>query len=213
MGFAMKATTRNVLRRIVMILGIFFAMISIYAAFEWRRLSTNYEQALTAQPVNMPVDFSKPSRFTSPFLQTYGAAHGESLLLRIDSTDKSINITPPLLDGLQGDLVIMQADREILRQPLVPVFEVPSTDSAVRIADFPPFDVGEYQLAINVTSGASKLVGVSQTVFVQYELCGLERLPVSIAGFMSLASGLMALVLLVVGLQFMRTSTALADPV
>jgi hypothetical protein len=59
---------------------------------------------------------------------------------------------------------------------------------------FAPFRTGEHVATVRVDSGAPALADKEQTIYVEYQLCGLEQMPAVIAGGFAFGAGLIGLV-------------------
>jgi hypothetical protein len=65
-----------------------------------------------------------------------------------------------------------------------------SPNDPILLSQFVPFENGDYVIEVDVARGAAALTGSEQTVFVKYELCGLERLPATFASIFAFACGI-----------------------
>jgi hypothetical protein len=183
------------IRRILLALvALALSVATVIFVVEFRRLDRQFYEWIDARPTSLPVDLSKPGTYTAAFQQTCSSSHGEVLYLELKPSAGAAIDTAHVLDGLAARLVIADANgQEILNQEITPV--VYQGMDGIQLAHFHPFPTGNYTASIIVSRGAAAVQGVEQTVFAQYQLCGLERFPAMIAGALALACGIPALVL------------------
>jgi hypothetical protein len=80
------------------------------------------------------------------------------------------------------------------------------------LAYFPPFRVGDYTLRLDVSSPARAVAGHRQRLFANYFLCGLEKMPSTVAGAFALVTGVPALITgVIVGRGIARHGWSRAD--
>jgi hypothetical protein len=185
---------------------------TVYWFFEFRRKDREFYEWIDARPMSATVDLSKLGRFTTAFRQSCQTAHGEAIYVSMSATDVRGQDVDQPLEGLEGTIAITDAEGnevvvgEIASQNDKLRYGVP-TDNADRImvCYFQPFATGDYTARVNITRGATKLAATHQTMFAQYELCGLERFPALIAAGFAILCALPGLIIsLFVAIGFRR---------
>lgn len=159
---------------------------------DWHR---RFDEWLVARPVDLEVDLSVPGTFSAPLLQTCSVAHAE--VFELLTPDSPVTPDADVLEGLQGALRVTDADgREVTAETFPPSREVlgPRTEGLLLFRIL-PFPAGGYTVSLDVTSGAPALAGMRQRLVARYELCGMERLPGTIAYAFSAGFGLVGIVL------------------
>jgi hypothetical protein len=100
-----------------------------------------------------------------------------------------------LLRDLDGEIAIKDADGNgIATVTFNSKTAVQHRDGRIMLAGLIPFPQGEYVATIRVHSGAPALADKQQEMYSEYELCGIEQLPASIAGVFAFAAGIIGLV-------------------
>ena len=143
----------------------------------------DFERWQTAKPVDAAVDFSVPGRYVLPFDQTCSSSHGETVALRVPpETLQGVTVTQLLaglkakleITDLSGSTVVERADSEIL-------WGDRTLNGAIPLFGMAPLRKGTYKATVTVMEGAPALRGVGQRLEGDYLLCGLERLPATVA--------------------------------
>lgn len=162
--------------------GIFFAL-------EARRIYTGYFQWMDARPFEMTVDFSKPGNVVAPFVQTCQSAHSEDVFFDCpELTEQQLENVEFLFVGLQAEMRIEDKGGAVVERIAVNSGTVYYANGKVVLASFYPFKRGDYQVLLDVNSGAQALAGKSQTIYAKYMLCGLEIMPAYLAGIIALVA-------------------------
>jgi hypothetical protein len=91
------------------------------------------------------------------------------LLTKLEITDESGNLT-------------RSVDSKVIP-------EEKTLNGAIPIFGIPPFNKGAYKATITVIDGAPALKGIAQRLEGRYLLCGLERLPATIATGVGILAG------------------------
>lgn len=170
------------------------AVLFLTQGIEWHR---RFDEWITARPAELTVDLSTPGLFEAELDQTCSIAHAEVFELVPADGSAAFGTDPGTLKGLEATLrIIDSGGRVVLTEPFPPTGEWlgPRSDGLVvfRVA---PFATGRYRVEVDVTAGASGLAGVKQRLVARYELCGLERLPGTIAYGFSAGCGMTALLI------------------
>ena len=166
-----------------------------YFALAYRRMDREFYEWIDARPVEVAVDLSRPGKISAPFRQTCQVSHGEAFYLTVEPSGDRPN--SQLLDGLDGRITIHDADgNEVQSLELTSRIDSGAdVDEPIRLAYFHPFANGDYTATIEIRNGAASLKGTEQTVHAEYQLCGLERFPATISGFLALVCGIPGLII------------------
>jgi hypothetical protein len=168
---------------------------AVFFTLEHRRLDREFFAWTDARPLHVAADLSRPGTVTAPFNQTCQVSHGEAFYLTVEGpTDRS---DVELLHGLEGTITIKDADGHEV-QSLKMTSNIDSraaADESIMLAYFHPFANGDYTATIVVKNGATALRGKTQTVYAKYLLCGLERFPATVSGFLALVCGIPGLII------------------
>ena len=158
--------------------------------FDGYRLGRNFERWQTAKPVDGAIDFSGPGRFVLPFDQTCSSSHGETVALRVPPEVLLGRTITQLLAGLNAKLEITDKSGSNLTESAEwrVIWGEETLDGAIPIFGIAPFRKGAYKATITVVDGAPALKGITQRVEGRYLLCGLERLPATIASGVGVVS-------------------------
>lgn len=191
------------------IVGLLIAMIamalSICCARECVQRNAEFHQWINARPMELSVDFSKPTEMAAPLRQTCGTSHGESLYFEVTPSLEGQGKPEELLKELSARVVIKDEDGNVIRSAKIDATTIHQygPEEEIILSGFGPFPTGDYVATIHVESGVPALAGREQLVFVKYELCGLEQFPAWIAGafsFGALVIGVVAAVCVLPGL-------------
>lgn len=153
-----------------------------------------------ARPMSVEIDLSKPGEFDTRFRQTCAVSHGEIVLLDVAppvAFDEDVN---ELFQGLVAVMTVFDAFGEVvLKEPIKAAQLQDGGDKpSLVLTRFYPFPIGDYTARISVESGAAGLAQRRQTLYAQYQLCGLEGFPMLIAGIVSFISFIPGLITAVV---------------
>lgn len=169
--------------------------------FDGHRLGQDFERWQTAKPVDAAVDFSVPGRFVLPFDQTCSSSHGETVALRVPPEALQGRTITQLLAGLNAKLEIADKSGSHLAQRADSkvIWGEETLDGAIPIFGIAPFRKGAYKATVTVIEGAPALKGIAQRLEGRYLLCGLERLPSTIASGVGVVSaGIGAIIAVIV---------------
>ena len=170
-------------RVIAFTLSLLLLGFGVKCIFDGHRLKLNFEQWQTAKPVDGVIDLSVPGRFVLRFDQTCSSSHGETVALRVPPEALQGTTNTQLLAGLSAKLDITDKSGNILTESTdsKAVEGEKMLDGAIPIFDLAPFRKGAYHATVTVITGAPALKGIAQRLEGRYLLCGLERLPATIA--------------------------------
>lgn len=168
--------------------------VAIWSGREAVRMNSDFQRWLVARPMESAVDLSQPGETTVPFRQTCGTSHGEALLLQCDLDDQSVVGLEEAFRDLAAEFVVRDSNGSEIESADVNAQTVFSWDGMILLALIDPFREGEYVATLNVTSGAPALADKKQTMFVQYQLCGLEQMPAVVAGAVAVGAGVIGIV-------------------
>jgi hypothetical protein len=182
-------------------IGLLIAIIAIGGvAIPFSRSAIEYTSRFhdwqTARPMELSVDLSKPGEIATPFHQTCSCAHGEYIYLRLNPPRKPEEAAKDLLTGLSAVIVISDKDGNETKTVTV---NAASADDAhyveeIWLAEFWPFEKGEYTATVRVTSGAKGLTGRQHILYARYNLCGMELFPAYIAGLFAFGGGVIGII-------------------
>lgn len=159
-----------------------------------------FEGWLEDRPMQLAVDLSKPGEYTAPFRQTCGSAHATTVLLEVRP-----QITPCLeprdaLESLRAQIVIKRKDGSVVETTEIDTTRIyaDGDDLPLVLTSLPSFATGEYTATVLVESGSPELAEKQQSLFVRYQLCGMERLTADLAGAAAVLAGLIGVPTLIV---------------
>jgi hypothetical protein len=143
------------------------------------------EQALSAEPIRMDVDLSRPGTYAGEFVHSFENAHFLAVFVETELPYPDDNAARAKLQGLAGEIAIVAPDGEVVdTQELHPdaiqlgwKCRMQGSFPGWRLRQYP---LGTYTLTLTIRQGAPALDGVSQTLTGAYVLCGLEFLPAQI---------------------------------
>jgi len=191
---------------------LLFLGFGVTCIFDGIRMSQDFEEWLTAKPMEGPIDLSAPGKFVFPFNQICSSSHGESVSIVIPDESSKELTEAELLAGLEAKLEVI--DKETHEMVASAVSEVRWPDelvgSRVHIFNISPFRKGTYLATVTLTGGAAELKGVPQRIEGSYQLCGLEKLPAQIALALGVISaGIGILIGLIVTVRIAKSRKAL----
>jgi hypothetical protein len=186
------------------LVGLVVAVAVLAVAIDWgfdsQRLNARFYQAMTARPMETLIDISQTGEVTTPFRQTYSSAHGAAVYLQ-----KASNVPEAfdanLLRPLEGVIIVKDAQGQEVTRAELTGRDVQLRDGQLLLTNLRMFSEGEYQATITINTGVPQLADVPQTVYAQYELCGLERFPATIMGVLAAGIGILGMGLLAVVLS------------
>jgi hypothetical protein len=180
------------------VIGLLLALVGIglciwFASDAVRRNAAFYEW-LDARPMETAADLSTPGETTVPFHQTCSISHGEALYVDVES-DELASLSPEeLLNGLSGNITIVDSAGAVIETARINSKTVQRWEGQIMLAGIAPFRNGDYIATIHVESGAPKLAHKQQTIYAEYQLCGLEKMPAMIAGVIAFGAGLIGFI-------------------
>lgn len=135
----------------------------------------SWKQAVLA---DFPIDLSQPGKWNSPLHSIDTNACKTQFILQLSPDQKA---SRDLLEGLLGFVDIYdQNETRIVRLPISLdfIYDWPiESPYQMSLASCRPWDEGEYELRLSISSPAVRLKGMQQRLIVKYQLCGLEYLP------------------------------------
>lgn len=192
------------------IIGLIIAVVLICVAVLFGCLAYqfngNFQEWITARPMETTVDLSKPGTVSVPFYQTCSVSHGELIVLDCNIKDDKGNIPDGLLAGLSATIVITDIEgNETDSRNLVPFGVHPRNDQIIGnaageliLADLSTFRTGDYTATITVEDGLPALADYPQTIYARYQLCGCEQIPIYTFGFVSFVIGTIGLIIMMI---------------
>jgi hypothetical protein len=206
-GHSSSVRTWTLGRVVAATASLLFLGFGVLCFCEGLKLNDDFEQWLTAKPMEGTIDLSVPGQFVFPFNQTCSSSHGESVSLVILTEPFKELTAAELLAGLDARLEVVE--KETSKKVVSALFEIRWPDDLanrpIPIFNIAPFRKGTYQATVTVTGGATKLKGVAQRIEGSYQLCGLEKLPAQIALILGCISvGLGILVGLILALRIAK---------
>lgn len=168
-----------------------FLLGTVYLFFEACRCNRRFDQWVTAEPVRMKVDLSKPGTFTGQFHQTCDSAHGQYLYIEPGSNAASENLFV-LLQSADATILITDVGGDEILKTGLDLYADGVGNIAVDdplVGYFCPFPKGEYTLTLTVQKGAGVSAASHLSLVGRYALCGLEGFSVvifTVAGVISL---------------------------
>ena len=178
--------------------------ISIWCAGEAIHMNAEFHQWLEARPMDTAIDLSKPGETTVPFHQTCSISCGEALYLNCDLDNESKQNTQELFAALTGAIVFKDSDGKEIASVEINGKTARHVAGKIMLTGFVPFRVGDYIATIRIDSGVAALADKEQSVYAQYQLCGLEQMPAMVAGAFAFGAGIIGLfaaVLVIPGLR------------
>lgn len=180
------------------IIGLLIAIagtgVAIWCAYDALQLNAEFNQWLVARPMETPIDLSQPGETSVPFHQTCSISHGEALCLKCDLPDGAKRDLEELFKDLSATVAIKDADGSEIQVAKIDRTTVHHWADEIILAGLARFRNGEYIADIRVESGAANLSGKQQMIYAKYQLCGLERMPATIAGALAVGAGIVGLV-------------------
>lgn len=163
----------------------------LLAHASWQR-HLDFQRWVVETPMQVTVDLTTPSTYTTSFKQTCVVGHGQSIFVSLDDSDATEEVMRERLAGLEGELTIRDGTgTEIVTEPF--------SEETVRfwgddpmLVSFLPFSNGDYTAEIKIQKGAIGLDGREHELYARNQLCGLEQLPVLFCGLFSAIAGLVA---------------------
>jgi hypothetical protein len=158
------------------------------------------------------VDLSKPGQLATPFVQTCASSHGELVLLDVSPPILPATVAERVFEDLDATIVVSDDSGNELVRELIQGGTVQywGDRHPILLARFDPFPVGNYTATINVESGDATLSDSEQTIYAEYQLCGLEGFPALIAcavSFFTVIPGLVTLFIVIRGFAKFGWST------
>ena len=189
---------------IVTVVTVAFLLGTVYLFTEACRCNRQFDQWVTAEPVRMKVDLSKPGTFIGKFHQTCQSAHGQYLYIEPAGKEESENLFA-LLQDVDATIRITDVDGdEVLKTGL----DLDSDGMGniepdhLGVAYFYPFPKGGYTLTLTVHKGTEASDASDVALVGRYALCGLEGFSVvilTVAGIVSLCITVPAVIGVCVG--------------
>ncbi len=182
-------------RMLGLLLTVFALVVTVaFLKFAWD-FDTLFQAWLTARPMETKLDLSQPGTVTIPFQQTCSTSHGEGIYLDCDVRNEQGAVPNGLFSEFSGSVVIHDlSGKEIVNRRLT-VSDADSVSGELLLVDLPTFQTGDYAATIRVDSGVPSLAGHPQFIYAKYQLCGLEKMPVAICGFISFCAGCVTLLI------------------
>ena len=188
------------MRRIAIgrLVGLLLALIgiglSVWFARDAMRRNADFYEWLDARPMETAIDLSRLGETTASFHQTCGISHGEALYLDFDLDEAASLNFEELFKGLSGNITIIDSAGKEIEMAGISGETVQHWDGQFMLTEFAPFRSGNYIASIRINSGAPNLADIQQTIYAKYQLCGLERMPATIAGVFAFGAGFIGLV-------------------
>lgn len=167
--------------------------VSMWCARDALRMNAEFHQWLDARPMETGIDLSQPGETTVSFHQTCSISHGEALYIDCELDDESVQHTEELFKDLSGNIVIKDFEGNVIESGKINDKSVQYWDGKIMLTAIAPFRKGDYLATIQVDSGASALAEKQQTIYAEYQLCGLEQMPAMIVGALALGTGILGL--------------------
>ncbi len=186
-----RIATGRIVGLLVAVIGI---GLSVWCARAAVRMNAEFHRWIDARPMETVIDVSKPGETTVPFHQTCSVSHGEALFLKCDLENQSKRNAEKVLGDLSGSVVIKDRNGSEIESVKINNKTVQDWDGQIMLTGIAPFGSGDYVATIRVDSGAAALAEKQQTIYAKYQLCGLERMPATIAGAFAFGAGMIGLV-------------------
>lgn len=168
--------------------------LSVYCACEAWRMSAEFDESIVARPMEAAIDLSRPGETKASFHQTYSISHFENFFLQCELDKEALQNPQEFFKGLSGEVVIKNSSGETIETAELNEKTVQNWDDRIKLAGLSPFRKGDYTATIHIVSGVPALAGKQQTIYAQYELCGLEKLPAQIFYVFAFGSGFIGLI-------------------
>lgn len=176
------------------IIGLVIVIVCLYqtisAVRSASRIKTQFDNALTARPIDTAIDLSKPGETTTQFLSTYYPAHGIELYLQGDFPPTQDQDLVDLLQGFAGQLIITDDKGNEIQVIQLERENMKSMADEISVAGFWMHEVGEFVATVRVDSPAKALAGTEQSLHAGYRLCGCELLPAFVMNIYAFVMGL-----------------------
>ncbi len=178
--------------------------VSAHSGFACHRKNRELKEWQVARPISASIDLSVPGETRTPFVQTCASSHGELVLLDLSPPIHPAKVAERVLEDLDATIVVSdESGNEVLRERIQGgTVQHWGDNHPILLARFHPFAVGNYTATINVESGDAALSNREQTIYAEYQSCGLEGFPALIAGaisFLTLIPGLVILFIVIRG--------------
>ncbi len=178
----------------------FLMLASAAGAYHFTDTAIKYSDKLEswkiAMPAEFPVDLSKTGKYEAA-LELITTSPCKVFFYVKPQMDKPV--FRQLLVGLIGIIRVTDGHgNEVIKLRFEDDFLdgwPQNTDQLLPLICSHPWDVGHYQMVVEVVHPASKLNGVKQTFLVKYELCGLEYWPGIIQKGIAIFFGLACLII------------------
>ncbi|HOG49142.1 MAG TPA: hypothetical protein PKY10_00990, partial [Lentisphaeria bacterium] len=167
----------------------------------YRQCRQQYEATLTATPCKLVMDSGAAEEATAPYHQSSQLAHGVTLYLQVPEgvTMATHEEASQILGNVFGVLTLRQGEDIVREGDLAVQFRAEIIEAEgvkwlpVGALD-PTLPLGDYTLAIHLTSLPAVLAEQPMHFVARYECCGLEKLP----QYVALAIALVALTVFVI---------------
>ena len=171
----------------------FFFALGVMLWLAGARMNREFWDAEKAVLASFPIDLSVPGTYEGPFTYTYNYAHTGWVYIEVAPGPAEPNI----LEGLRlaADVVDTRGgveEGEVYSSEDMQWQRSRHPDS-LKVSRVRPYAVVAERLRVRVLEPAPRLAGKTQRLFVRYELCGLERMPMvftRVLSLMSFATGL-----------------------
>src|SRR6476646_11317320 len=97
-------------RIVGLVIAVAAAGFCVSFALDAKRLHNDFCDWIVARPMSLSVDFSRPGRIETPFLQTCSSSHGEDVLLEVEPDLPGNFEKHGLLGDLASAVTIIDAD-------------------------------------------------------------------------------------------------------
>ena len=99
-----------------------------------------------------------------------------------------------MFHGFSATVVVEDSEGNEIDRIAISDQTIVDRDGQIMLAYFTPFRTGDYTATVNIESGVPALTDRQQTIYAQYQLCGLEEFPAFVAGAFALGAGIVALI-------------------
>lgn len=168
--------------------------LAIWFARDAMQRNPEFDEWLTARPMDAAVDLLKPGETTIPFYQTCGISHGEALFLDLGLDEPGDADLAEVLHGLSGEIAIRDSAGNEIESAEIKGEVVQHWNGQIMLTGILPFRSGHYVATIRIDSGAPNLADKRRVIYAKYLLCGLEKMPAMIAGSLAVGTGLIGIV-------------------